>query len=301
MTMQFEDDIFEEMRRCLLGAASGDLIEFMYRKQGGEDTAHFSSETRAIASNLGWIEKRSEQFTELGRCAADSFREYMFWIQRRKALPFEGKADHLSASYFVKKSVVEIGCGMGANLMSISSIANNLMGVEPTKAYAQVGSILREREKMPPLDIRIGSAESLPFEDGQIDVILCVAAHHYFDVCLAFREFARVLKPGGEVLIIGDTWDTEAWLVLGDSLRKPVLVKRLLVDTINTMSYTALRRRIIPARANSTTSRPIFPSRRSMNRWLHEAGLIANRPMIRVGPDTCYSTQKLSRVGGELI
>jgi SAM-dependent methyltransferase len=292
--MQFGNDIFEEMRRRLLDAASGDLIEFMYRKQGGEDTRHLPNETTVIAKNLGWIESRSEQFTELGRCAADSCREYTFWLQRRKALPFEGKADHLSASYFVRKSVVEIGCGMGANLMSISGIANNLLGVEPIKAYAQVGSIFREREKMPPLDVHIGSAESLPFEDGQIDLIFCVAAHHYFDIRLAFREFARVLKPGGEVLIIGDTWDTEAWLVLSDSLRKPVRVKRLLVDAINTMSYTALRRRIIPARGNSTTSRPIFPSRRSMNRWLHEAGLIANRPMIRSGPDTCYSTQKLS-------
>lgn len=290
MTIKFDYYILQKMRLWLLGKDAGDLIDFMYRKQAGEEIGQLSERTAQIAKDLGWLDRFTGQFTDLGWRAADSCREYKFWLQRDKALPFEGKAN-LSLNYFADKSVVEIGCGMGANLMSMSGTVHDLIGVEPVEAYIQFGSIFRERERMAQLDVRVGTAEALPFQDDRFDVVLCVAAHHYFDISPALRQFARVLKPGGQLLIIGDTWDTEAWLVLKDLLRRPSRMKSFIVSTLNTLSYTSFGWRILPV-GGKATSRPIFPLRGSMNRWLQEAGLILDRPMVRIGPDTCFAARK---------
>lgn len=48
-------------------------------------------------------------------------------------------------------------------------------------------------------------AEALPFEDGSFDLVIGHAIlHHIPDLAQAFREFARVLAPGGTVLFAGE-------------------------------------------------------------------------------------------------
>lgn len=49
---------------------------------------------------------------------------------------------------------------------------------------------------------QIAEAESLPFDDSSIDIITCrLAAHHFADVFRFMLESARVLKPGGRLVI----------------------------------------------------------------------------------------------------
>jgi ubiquinone/menaquinone biosynthesis C-methylase UbiE len=289
--MRFSDDAIPTIRFHLVTEPTNALIEFMYRKHFGGDVSLLPKESAQIALDLGWTD-RSGKLTELGHLAADSCREYTFWLQRQRTLPFEGSVEHLSLSFFRTKSVLEVGCGMGANLMSLVGTAHDIAGVEPVEAYSQLGAMFRDREGLPQLDVRTGAAESIPFEDDRFDVVLCVAAHHYFDICAALKEFFRVVKPGGHVLIIGDTLEVEAWLTIKDTLRRPDMLKPFAVSLLNTMSYMAFRRRVLRARGNSTTSRPIFPFRKSMARWLCEAGLRTVDPTIRVGSDTCFYARK---------
>ena len=289
--MEFNEEELRRIRLHFAGEYGASLIELMYRTQFGEDASDLPKETIQIARDLVWINS-SGKMTDLGRLAADSCREYTFWLRRGKALPFEGSGKHLTQSFFLDKSVLEVGCGMGANLMSLVGTARELSGVEPTSAYSQLGAIFRNRESMPQLDIRTGVAETLPFENNRFDIVFCVAAHHYFDICSALDEFERVLKPGGQLLIIGDTLEIEAWLAVKDSWRRPQMFKPFVISVINTMSYMALKRRVFRAKNNSTTSRAIFPLRSSMVRWLNNAGLVLNLPVLRVGPDTCFHARK---------
>ncbi len=54
------------------------------------------------------------------------------------------------------------------------------------------------------ITFQIADAESLPFEDATFDVVTCrIAAHHFPDVFRFGLEAARVLKPGG-VLVVQD-------------------------------------------------------------------------------------------------
>jgi SAM-dependent methyltransferase len=50
-------------------------------------------------------------------------------------------------------------------------------------------------------DVREGTAEELPFDDGDVDWIWCRDVLSHVDVRRALAEFARVLRPGGAALV----------------------------------------------------------------------------------------------------
>src|SRR3954464_7144881 len=55
------------------------------------------------------------------------------------------------------------------------------------------------------VDTVVCDAESLPFESGSFDVVFGHAVlHHIPDLTQAFREFRRVLKPGGLIAFCGE-------------------------------------------------------------------------------------------------
>jgi SAM-dependent methyltransferase len=50
-------------------------------------------------------------------------------------------------------------------------------------------------------DVRVGTAEELPFGDGEVDWIWCRDVLSHVDVPRALAEFARVLRPGGAAVV----------------------------------------------------------------------------------------------------
>ncbi|MEW8977321.1 MAG: class I SAM-dependent methyltransferase [Symbiobacterium sp.] len=49
----------------------------------------------------------------------------------------------------------------------------------------------------------VADAEALPFADGSFDVVTCrIAAHHFPAVDRFCREAARVLRPGGRLVVV---------------------------------------------------------------------------------------------------
>lgn len=81
------------------------------------------------------------------------------------------------------KRVVDIGCGFGRNRAIVERAGGEWVGVEPFEGGAHTV---------------VGSAENLPFSNGEFDVaIMDAVLEHVPDASAAFREVARVLKPGG--------------------------------------------------------------------------------------------------------
>lgn len=244
---------------------------------------------RAAAAALGWIEPGgaggSGRLTRIGWLAGDSCREHRFWEERGRQLPFERGAAPLTAGHFAGRVVFEVGCGMGANLMSLAELPGRRVGVEPAPVYRQLGDAFREILGLPALEVREGTGEAIPAADGEAEVVLCVTAHQYMDVRAALAEMARILRPGGELVLIGGT--------LGAYLRgcSPARFRADAITVVNTLGYMATARRPFPARGPST-SRPIYPTVRHMIRLLKRAGFTLEGAPIRLGTETCFVARK---------
>jgi demethylmenaquinone methyltransferase/2-methoxy-6-polyprenyl-1,4-benzoquinol methylase len=93
---------------------------------------------------------------------------------------------------------VATGTGLVARAaLGIVGDPRSVVGLDPSQG------MLQEARKSLPIALVQGQAEDLPFEDGQFDLVtMGFALRHVADLGVAFREFRRVLKPGGRLLVI---------------------------------------------------------------------------------------------------
>ena len=288
--MEFDGTTFEQARAALLGQESDRLIACLAAFNLGQPVT--DDDALAQAAHLNWILPDSHNLTRLGWLVSDSCREYLFWLERGRRLPFLGFTDALTELAFQGKAVLEIGAGMGANLMSLSPLAKSVEGLEPVAVYRQMGAILREREGLNTVRQGPGRAEALPHADGSFDAVLCVSAHQYMELSPAFSEAARVLRPGGELILIGGVLGKYMREVTRDLLSHPYKLRPGLVTLVNTLGYMTVGRRVFPARDGTTTSRPIYPPAPSICRLLLEAGLTVTVPGTVLSDERLFRAMK---------
>ncbi|HYE61259.1 MAG TPA: class I SAM-dependent methyltransferase [Phycisphaerales bacterium] len=97
---------------------------------------------------------------------------------------------------------VATGTGLVARealrLMTVDgAVRGSLVGVDPS------AGMLAEARKQLGIDTRVATAENLPFDDAAFDFLsMGYALRHVEDIAGAFREYHRVLKPGGRVCVL---------------------------------------------------------------------------------------------------
>jgi demethylmenaquinone methyltransferase / 2-methoxy-6-polyprenyl-1,4-benzoquinol methylase len=96
--------------------------------------------------------------------------------------------------------VVDVGMGTGLvakEIIRVTGEPQRLIGVDPSPGMISQSGL--------PQDVRCldGRAERMPLPSASADLItMGYALRHIADLSAAFAEFARVLKPGGRVLIL---------------------------------------------------------------------------------------------------
>lgn len=98
-------------------------------------------------------------------------------------------------------TVADLGCGTGAVACALAPFVRRVVAVD---AEPRMLDAARERlAGTTNVDLRRGDLEAVPIDDGQADAVtLILVLHHLPDPMSLFAEVARVLKPGGRLLVL---------------------------------------------------------------------------------------------------
>lgn len=95
--------------------------------------------------------------------------------------------------------VLDVACGTGELLAQIAPRVERAIGVDISPGMLEIA-----RSRHPDIDFRVGPSDALPFADGEFTALVCTTAlHHFPEPQRSLDEMARVLGPGGRV-VIGD-------------------------------------------------------------------------------------------------
>ncbi|HJQ72125.1 MAG TPA: class I SAM-dependent methyltransferase [Actinomycetota bacterium] len=109
-------------------------------------------------------------------------------------------------------SVVDLAAGTGRLSGRFAQLGVDVTAVEPA---ANMRAVLEER--FPAVRAIVARAESMPFDDGAIDLVVVGNAFHHFEREAAMAEIHRVLRPGGTLALF---W---AWPLEKEKVKIPVV------------------------------------------------------------------------------
>lgn len=98
---------------------------------------------------------------------------------------------------------LDIGCGGGHLSFALAPHVARMVAFDPSPGMLAGVSRMAAARGLHRIETCQGQAESLPFADSSFDLVCTrYSAHHWTRLPAAMKEAARVLAPGGHVLII---------------------------------------------------------------------------------------------------
>lgn len=101
------------------------------------------------------------------------------------------------------ETLVDVGTGTGRMLELFSGLAETAIGIDASHKMLAIARARMEQAGFADVQMRHGDVYALPFDTGSVDVVTIHQVLHYLDdPGAALSEAARVLKPGGRLLIV---------------------------------------------------------------------------------------------------
>lgn len=138
------------------------------------------------------------QFTDLEWGSREFFDQVENF--RNATQPFMDKIVDFAS--FKGKRILEIGCGLGTDLLRFARAGAHVTGVDLTHASVQ---LVQKRFILygHPAELLAADAEALPFTDSSFDAVYSFGVlHHTPNTQRAIEEARRVLKPGGQLILM---------------------------------------------------------------------------------------------------
>jgi ubiquinone/menaquinone biosynthesis C-methylase UbiE len=104
-----------------------------------------------------------------------------------------------------RERLLDVGCGAGHTALAFAPRVAEVVALDLTEAMLEQTLALAGERSLSNVAVQRGDAADLPFPNDRFDVVTSrLSAHHYADAQAAVREAARVLAPGG-ILLLSDT------------------------------------------------------------------------------------------------
>src|SRR6267142_7059516 len=101
---------------------------------------------------------------------------------------------------------LDVGCGVGLYGLWLAEAVGSggrVIGIEPEAARVEAAHVLVGSQlEAGRLEFREGDGAAIPLPDRSVDWLWCGdVLHHIVETELALREFRRVVRPGGQIII----------------------------------------------------------------------------------------------------
>ena len=164
----------------------------LVREQVGA-TAAAANDQRRLQSTLAARRSKSQEFFSSSAGQWDRMRDELF-----------GDRFHLAALGALAGGewvVGDLGCGTGQVTAALAPFVARVIAVDSSAAMLQ--SARRRLQDLDNVELRRGDLEGIPIDEARLDLAtLMLVLHHVPEPDKALAEVARVLKPGGRVVIV---------------------------------------------------------------------------------------------------
>jgi len=172
--------------------ASARRLWTLVREQVGPTPAA-AHDQRRLHTAMAARRTKSEEFFSSSAGQWDRVRDELF-----------GSRFHLSAlAAFADPSwtIGDLGCGTGQVIAALAPFVARVVGVDGSASMLQAAK--KRLQAFENIDLRRGELESLPIDDSRLDAAtLMLVLHHVPEPERGLAEVARVLKPGGRLLMV---------------------------------------------------------------------------------------------------
>src|SRR5580704_15546784 len=182
--------IYTMTRDDLDGAAP--RLWLLVREQVGP-TPVAAEDQRRLQTARAERRTKSQEFFSSSAGQWDRLRDELFGDRvHLSALAARANADSV---------VGDLGCGTGQMSAALAPFVGRVIAVDASAAMLQAAK--RRLSAFDNVDLRRGELEALPIDDRALDVAtLVLVLHHVPEPERALAEVARVLKPGGRVILV---------------------------------------------------------------------------------------------------
>ncbi|MBI4852127.1 MAG: class I SAM-dependent methyltransferase [Acidobacteria bacterium] len=155
----------------------------------------------------------------------------------------------------LEKGKIAADIGAGTGFITEGLLANNLNVIALDQSEEMLSSMQKKFSGYDNIEYKLGSYDQLPIEDSTVDYVFAsMFLHHVEEPLVAIKEMARILRPGGK-LIIADaeehpfeflkTEHYDAWL----GFKKTELREWLLAANLNNVDVKDLDEKcIVPSK-----------------------------------------------------
>jgi ubiquinone/menaquinone biosynthesis C-methylase UbiE len=99
-------------------------------------------------------------------------------------------------------AALDVACGPGFQSRALARAGAQVSGIDATPAFIEHARSLFASEEIENARFEVGDAEHLPFDSPEFDLAICRSAYHHFpNPDRVLSEMARVVRPGGRVVI----------------------------------------------------------------------------------------------------